>query len=755
MLFLAATFFLSANTGLVAANLFVGRAYPWQATVPYATVFLLAAAASAGAAILLLYQGAGRNRVLDAAIATLPGILLVAVWLPIYMRDDLHALLAGNFSPRALLGTSLLILAAAGAAIWEWRQQQSLVASIGVSRRYRISDSLLAIAASTGIWDLVIKATAGDSPGSWIWLGVVPVSAAMIFLIVGQTRIDPMRPWLRRLGLAVLIAPTGFAIATQFDNPMRHLIVTSGGARILSILLLSLAVYLAWVFMKCSSEMSGQRFSTASDRHRSAAILISLMGIGLLQAASYVAVTMDDLGRYWTVADFLQHGLGYPVWTGSEGTAQAGIGDLWVDPPAFPLMILGSFAASGHYFHSAQIPTFIANLFLPTAIFVTVRSMAAGRSIAFLAASLIVLFPPFQIHTLGASEPDSVFVLELVLGVLFLFRASRVDAGVPDRLALGLVAALLALTRPEGLIYAGVFVLAVPVLRRDLRSWLSPVIVASAAVAFVLFIAVATDAFWPGPSSGLSPSNIGPNLESLRVEVWPYYARALLVEGVRAIVLAAIVAGAIVLGVARLARANRVMLAVPVALAINFVVALSVTPLALRSSEPTEYFRHVSYGLPLLALLAAVGVDWIIRSLKGRGAVFKAALWTIALGLIGGELYLLATPEEFYHGHTSGSLLRGGDIYVQALDLVRSPIELPCDVCDPVLGGGFGGFRQRLFDHYAIHDMHSNTVGISYQAISAVFVFLGAAAAAVTWPTRKSGAVASSIRFRQPAVLAP
>ncbi len=718
--------------------------------MPYGVVFLLGAAVSAAAAIGLVYRGAGSNRVLDAAVATLPGLLLIAVWLPIYLRDDLHALVAGNFSSRALLGLSVLVLPAAGFALWEKRQRKPLVASVGQHLRFRIGESLLAIAAAAGIWDLVIKSTAGDSPRSWIWLGVVPVAIALVFAIVGQPRIDLAHPWLRRLGMAVLIAPTGFAIATHFDNPMRHLIVTSGGAKILSLLLLSLTIYLGWLITKLASQISRERISTALAGHRSAAILISLMGIGLLQAASYMAVAMDDLGRYWTVADFLQKGLAYPVWTGSEGTAQAGIGEPWVDPPAFPLMILGSFAAAGHYFHSAQIPTFIANLFLPAAMFLAVRSVSAGRTIAFLAATLTVLFPPFQIHTLGASEPDSVFVLELVIGALFLVRASRVNAGLPDKLALGFLAALMALTRPEGMIYAGVFVLAVPLARRDLKSWLSPLIPAAAAIVFALFIAVTTDVFWSARSSGLSLGNFGSNLESLRLEVWPYYVRALLVDDVRAIVIVAIFGSAVAVGVAHLARADRVVLAVPAALAINVVASLSVNPVALRSYEPTEYFRHVSYGLPLLALLAAVGTDWILRSLRERGAAIKVALWMIALGLIGGELYLLSTPEEFYHGNTSGSLLRGGDIYVQALDLVRSPIELPCDVCEPILGGGFGGFRQRLFDHYAFYDMHSNTVGISYQAISAVFVFVGAVAAAATRLPRPLTANGSSMRSRQP-----
>lgn len=721
---------LSVNTGLVAANLFVGRANPLQATLAHLAVFVLGAAASAGLMIWLFREGRDGGRTFDPVVASLPAAPLAAIWLLVYLRDDVNAALADSFNLRILVGASLLILPAAGLALWELRQKRHLVVSIGGCCKRRVSESLLALAAASGIWDLVVKATLGEPPGGWIWLGVVPVWLAIVLGIVGIPPTRHAHAWLRRLGLIVLTAPIGFAIATHFENPMRHLIVTSGGAKILTLLLLSLTAYLAWLLIALSSGHRAERLSLTVARHRSAAILISLMGIGLLQASSYVAVTMDDLARYWTAADFLHNGIGYPVWSGAEGTAQAGPGEPWVDPPAFSLMILGGFAAAGHYFHSAHFPIFVANLFLPAAIYLAARALAISRSVAFIASSLTVLFPPLQIHTLGASEPDAVFVFELALAVLFLARACRMDACLGDKLALGIIAGLMALTRPEGLIYAGAFTLAVPVMRRRLGDWLPVSIAAGAAASFALFVAVATDAFWPARSSGLSLGNIGLNLDSLLGIAWPYYARVLLIDDFRAVLLVAVFAIALVLGVGRLAATNRAMLIVPAALAINLLAALSLNPLALRSFEPTEYFRHLSYGLPLLALLSAVGADWVVRRFKGRWEVAKTALWTAALALIFGELYLLATPEEFYHGNTAGSLLRGGDVYVQALDLVRYPIELPCDVCDPVLGGGFRGFRQRLFDHYGAYDMHSNTVGISYQAISAVFVFLGAAAVA-------------------------
>ena len=701
-----------------------------QATLAHVAVFVLGFAASGGLMIWLLREGRGGDRTFDPVVASLPAAPLAAVWLLVYLLDDLNAALADSFSLRILAGASLLILPAAGLALWELRQKKHLVVSIRGRCGRRVSESLLALAAASGIWDLVVKATLGEPPGWWIWFGVVPVWLAIVLVVVGIPPTRHAQASLRRLGLAVLTVPIGFALATHFENPLRHLIVTSGGAKILALLLLALTAYLAWLLIALSSGHRAEQLSSTLARHRSAAILISLMGVGLLQASSYIAVTMDDLARYWTAADFLQNGIGYPVWWGAEGTAQAGPGEPWVDPPAFSLMILGGFAAVGHNFHSVHVPIFIANLFLPAAIYLAARALAVSRSIAFIASTLTVLFPPLQIHTLGASEPDAVFVLELAFAVLFFARACRIDAGLWDKLALGVIAGLMALTRPEGLIYAGAFTLAVPVMRRRLGDWLPATIAAGAAASFALFVALATDAFWPARSSGLSLGNIGLNLDSLLGIAWPYYARVLLIDDFRAVLLVAVFAIAVVLGVGRLAVANRPMLIVPAALAINLLAALALSPLALRSYEPTEYFRHLSYGLPLLALLSAVGADWVVRQFKGRWEVAKTVLWIAALALIVGELYLLATPEEFYHGNTAGSLLRGGDIYVQALDLVRYPIELPCDVCDPVLGGGFRGFRQRLFDHYGVYDMHSNTVGISYQAISAVFVLLGAVAVA-------------------------
>ena len=152
-LFPVATTVLSVNTGLVAANLFVGRANPLQATLAHVAVFVLGSAASAGLMIWLLREGRGGDRTFDPVVASLPAAPLAAVWLLVYLLEDLNAALADSFSLRILAGASLLILPAAGLALWELRQKKHLVVSIRGRCRRRVSESLLALAAASGIWD--------------------------------------------------------------------------------------------------------------------------------------------------------------------------------------------------------------------------------------------------------------------------------------------------------------------------------------------------------------------------------------------------------------------------------------------------------------------------------------------------------------------------------------------------------------------------------------------------------------------------
>ena len=61
------------------------------------------------------------------------------------------------------------------------------------------------------------------------------------------------------------------------------------------------------------------------------------------------------------------------------------------------------------------------------------------------------------------------------------------------------------------------------------------------------------------------------------------------------------------------------------------------------------------------------------------------------------------------------------------MELFQNPIALPCRDCADA-----ESFRERLFDNYRPFDMHGDTVGISYSALTGVLsaVALGVALAA-------------------------
>ncbi|MDP6508570.1 MAG: hypothetical protein QF573_05965 [Chloroflexota bacterium] len=315
---------------------------------------------------------------------------------------------------------------------------------------------------------------------------------------------------------------------------------------------------------------------------------------------------------------------------------------------------------------------------------------------------------------------DAVFVLELVIAIGLLARAAT-GRGRP--VALGVVLLLMALTRPEGLVYAGVLAVATAAFGRS-RKWLLPGAIALAGgAAFAALVALTTDAAWPSRGSGFALANLGENLDYLRHNTWWYYGRVLLLDDLRAPALLALLGGLFAVGCWTAARGRWLVAALPAALLANLGLTLAVDPEVLRAAEPAEMFRHLGYGLPVVTAMAALGARELLRW-NWRANWTGAVLAVIVVALIGGEIYVLATPEEMYHWNKSGSLLRGGDIYVEALEMFQNPITLPCADCPDL-----EGFRERLFDHYRPFDMHGDTVGISYAALTGV---LSAVALGVT-----------------------
>ena len=127
----------------------------------------------------------------------------------------------------------------------------------------------------------------------------------------------------RSVYLGPLLAPTVFAFLTHADTHLRLLVLTSGGARLLTGLLLVVALGVAYLLRPTAGVSTDFRREVVDRVGRARYWLIgtSLLGIGNLQAGSYRVVAMDDLARYWIIAEDIMGGRGYPAWAGGGASA--------------------------------------------------------------------------------------------------------------------------------------------------------------------------------------------------------------------------------------------------------------------------------------------------------------------------------------------------------------------------------------------------------------------------------------------------
>ncbi len=605
-------------------------------------------------------------------------------------------------------------------------------------RRPIIADAGFGGMVGVGAAVLIHVAAVVDRFEPW-WAGIGWVVGAAAFALLARLPPAPVRA--RLVGIPVRLEPLSAAWLTALivsvPGPPRHDLSTSTGAQTLSVLL---AVYVvAAVVIVWTAERASRGAAMTSELRRvvrrmtPSVVALTLLGIGGLQAASYSAVALDDLARYWSVADSMRFGLGYDIWGGGPGVAQTGGDQPWMDLPTFPASLVATFALFGHNFPAALAPMFVANVALPGLIYLGARAMDAGRLVAFSVALFAVLAPPIQIYSLGAAEPDPLFVALLAL-CAWLFVAV-VRGARPRQMAVGFGAAAgaLALTRPEGPVYAGLLLAAVLVVKRD--RWAVGAAAAAVALAapFVGLSLAQVGRVWPQQPQGLSIVNLQTNAETVGTSVWPAIGRILLLDDVRFHLIVAVILGLFVAGSVEFARRRPALLALPAAAVVNVIITMSLAPVALSTNEPSEFVRHIAPPFPVVAIVAAAGVVAIGRAMGNRPALLRWARVAALAGvvyLIVGSLYLLATPEEFHHGNRSGSLLRA-DIYVNAPELWGHAVELPCPPC-LAEEWDFETFRDRLFDAYRPFDNHSVQDGAAYATLTGALAALGLATVVVS-----------------------
>ena len=566
---------------------------------------------------------------------------------------------------------------------------------------------------------LVGIAIADGNPGSWVpglgWFGGMVAGG-----VLGRRSLRVEGSFARSVPLFTLplFGAWIMAVIASFPAAPRHELATSAGAQVLGVLLALLLASAAAALIRAERRKPDastlEYLKLAARMHVRIVIPISLLLIGALQAASYSAVTMDDLFHFWSVADSVAWHGDYPFWSNRS------------DLPVLPIALLLSFGLLGHTYPAALAPLFAANLFLPLAIFGAARAFEVGRTVAFVVAVLGVVFPLIQVYSLGSAEPDPIFILLLALATMAVGRVVRAPESRRWAILLGLLAGLAATTRPEGPLYAALFILGAMIATRKAATALAALSAAALLAPFVVYVYSGLGRPWPTVSQTFSLPQLVENASVIGSTTWRAASRIVLMNDVRFAILISAILLLFALGSAALANRSPGLILIPLAVVINVVVTIGLSAYTIRPGELSEFVRHIAYPTPIVAVMVALGVGCAVRFFgQGTRVRYSAGALSMAAAvyLAAGSLYVLGTPEEYFHGHNSGSLLTY-QIYVNAPELWQNPHELPCVPC-AASEWNFAEVRSDLFDAYRPFDNHGNSAGASYQTLTGAVAAFG------------------------------
>ena len=603
---------------------------------------------------------------------------------------------------------------------------------------------LIRVAAARGSgarMDFALGGAAGVGAAVLFNVAVVDAGAALIWwaavgwalgaAIVGAMARLPPQPAARlTLGPAWRTLPLALiwimGVIGAIPAAPRHELATSAGAQVLALTLtvaFALTIAAIWRSEHTAPDRPWDELREILRRLASPAATLTLLLIGGLQAASYIAVTMDDLSHFWSTADALGQGR-YPIW-----------GD-WLSFPGLPLLQLAAFTVLGYTYPAALAPLFLANVLLPWLIYRAALAAGAARPVAFAAAVGLVALPPVQIFSLGSAEPDPVFIAWLAGATWAFAHVLRTPRPRASLLALGVLAAVLANTRPEGLLYGGLLALGALVGVRSRWSVAGALTAAALVVPLALFSLVQIGRPWPTHERGFALTNIVEHAGIVGGITWPEISRDVLLDDVRFPLLIAVLLALAAVGAVAGARRHWAFAALPLAVGVNVVVTLGIDAYTVRPDYPQDFVRHIAYPAPIVAVLTALGATALGTLATQRGARVRAAARTVGLALavyvIAGSLYVLGTPEAYWHDVRGGTpeaflydlpgTLLPTDIYVNAADLWTHPLDLP-----RVAGWDFRGFRRELFAWYAPFDLHGDSAGAAYQTLTGALAAMGMA----------------------------
>ncbi len=408
--------------------------------------------------------------------------------------------------------------------------------------------------------------------------------------------------------------------------------------------------------------------------------LVSLAAIGVLQAIPTGSPIGDDIWHYTQVADALLAGQPYPIHAVGQDYQAVGMTMNYPALPLFPLLLASSFSVFGHNLAGVALPTVVATAAFPVLLYAVCLSMTGSRAISYTTAILLFLFPIYQIHLLGSPEPDTVFVTLLLAGTVI---AKKATGSSLKRywLGAGAVMGLVTLARPEGILFSVALFMSFFVWHRQQKGyWLSGLAYTIALLPFVATYYSRTGSLWPTTFGGtLGLLNLAANIRVLQDPALPWYSQAVGINDLALMALLITIAVGAVLGGFAIWRSQPDLVYIPITGLGNIAMGFFVNPSVMLAYSPVEFLRHVSFGIPFvavsLACAAQAGYRVAIRRLApGRRLLLVSAVMLLVVGCIYYDAQRLAKPEPYFGG-TASLLWTGGGYLVT--DLFSHPVSVP------------------------------------------------------------------------------
>lgn len=517
------------------------------------------------------------------------------------------------------------------------------------------------------------------------------------------------------------------------------------------------AIGLLFVWLLKLLAVHGTDMGTGDARSRAwggsadVAMPTALLLIGILQASAFLVPIGNAFLRFWAIADALGAGTPYPVTATEPGPMEAGSPPYVYDLPLFPLMLRASFALLGHNSAAAHIPAALANALFPLSLYLLIREATGSRSTAITFGALGSLFPFLRFWVLNLPDPDPLLLTSACFAAYFYLRALSRPRASALWVVAGLVAGVLSLSRPEGILYAGFLVLGIALSRPQARQF------GMYLFCLALFL-VPMVAAWMLNFGFLWPQNYNGTLQldyplqNFRIlddrGALQIYQGGLGVYGVWALALLALFIGLVLFGTVAMTIKDRRLLAIALPGIGNTVTIFFANPYIPNTFHFADFFRHASLGLPFLIFTVAYGFHMVYQHLVVRrrwALVAYLGLFLLTASVVR-EGDILANPTATHRpGQPYATQALATYTYLSMQTILEHPVPLPEMTYHPdgaatVAYPTFMRWPEDILEFYGPLDMafDSDFRPFGYASVMAFLLALGFALLSERGPAKET-----------------